>query len=69
VNEKITPSFKITLESNAPHAEEIISGMKAEAVTSASSTSMAKSTPAIGELKAAAIPAAAPHASSIVLSL
>ena len=47
----------------------IIKGIKAEIETSTSKTSSANKTPAIGELNAAAIPAAAPQASNSVRSL
>ncbi|MNY73068.1 hypothetical protein D3C86_2117560 [compost metagenome] len=49
------------VETSVPVAAAIIIGVKAEMVTSTSNTSMAKSTPAIGALKAAAIPAATPQ--------
>ena len=51
-----------------PLAAAIISGIKAEIVTSKVNTSKEKSTPAIGALKAPPIPAATPQASNNVRS-
>ncbi len=56
-------------DSKAPEAAATMSGMKADTDTSANNTSMANSTPAIGALKTAAIPEAAPQASRMVRSL
>ncbi|MNE19953.1 hypothetical protein D3C80_1130540 [compost metagenome] len=56
-------------ETKAPVAAEIIIGVKAEILTSTNKTSIAKRTPAIGALNAAAIPAATPHPISKVRSL
>ena len=52
----------------APVAAEIIMGINAEILTSVNTTSIAKSTPAIGALNAAEIPAATPQAKSNNLS-
>jgi len=62
-------SFNITVETKAPVAALIIIGIKAVILISASTTSMANNTPAIGALKAAPIPAATPQANKSVLSL
>jgi hypothetical protein len=68
-NESSASSRRIIFERRAPHAAEIMRGIRAAALISVNKTSTAKRTPAIGELKAAAIPAAAPHASKMVRSL
>ena len=62
-------SFKTTADTIAPVADEIIKGIKADTLISAIITSMAKSTPAMGALNAAAIPDATPQANNKVLSL
>ena len=62
-------SSKTITETNAPVAAAIMMGVKAAILTSTKRTSMAKRTPAIGALNAAAIPAATPHPISKVLSL
>ena len=62
-------SSNASAETNAPVAAAIIIGVKAEILTSTNKTSMANKTPAIGALKAAAIPAATPHPIRSVLSL
>ena len=62
-------SFNITVETKAPVAALIIIGIKAVILISASTTSMANKTPAIGALKAAPIPAATPQANKSVRSL
>ena len=65
---KIVSSKTIT-ETKAPVAAAIIIGVNADMLTSTNKTSIANSTPAIGALKAAAIPAATPQPISKVLSL
>ncbi|MNQ88474.1 hypothetical protein D3C85_1037350 [compost metagenome] len=62
-------SSKTIAETKAPVAAEIMIGVKAEILTSTNNTSIANKTPAIGALKAAAIPAATPQPISKVLSL
>ena len=54
---------------NAPVAALIIRGINADILISAKTTSIANKTPAIGALKAAAIPEATPHAKSKQRSL
>jgi carbamoylphosphate synthase large subunit len=58
-----------TTETIAPVAAAIIMGVNAEMLTSTNKTSTANNTPAMGALKAAAIPAATPQPISKVLSL
>ena len=57
-----------TRDTTAPAAEAISNGINAGILTSVSNTSKAKITPAMGLLKTAAIPAAAPLAKSKVRS-
>ena len=56
------------MATTAPDADAINSGIKAGILTSVSNTSKAKITPAMGLLKTAAIPAAAPAANNRVRS-
>ena len=57
------------VDTKAPVAALIIIGINAVILISAKTTSMAKSTPAIGALNAAAIPEATPQAKSKERSL
>ena len=61
-------SFNAITETKAPVAAAIIMGVKAAILTSTNNTSIANKTPAIGALKAAAIPAATPQPISSVRS-
>ena len=62
-------SSKTISETNAPVAAAIIMGVKADILTSTNKNSIANKTPAMGALKAAAIPAATPQPMSKVRSL
>ena len=55
-------SFNNNIDTIDPVAALIIKGVKAVMLISAKTTSIANKTPAIGALKAAAIPAATPQA-------
>ena len=61
-------SFNMILDISAPLAEAMSKGIKAVKLMSINKTSNANKTPAMGALKAPAIPPAAPAASKSVRS-